>query len=453
MKKAMSLFLATSMLATALAGCSSNNPGSSQSGGSGGEVPTYDTLVLGEDYTDLSASIKMITHRTDIVDTELADYAAKFQEMYPNIEITYESITDYANDMTTRLTNPSWGDICMIPTTVPRTELSNYFQALCDLSSVEDTYNFATNMEYDGTVYGLASMGNVQGVVYNKAVFEEAGITTMPTTPDEFLDALQTIKDNTDAIPMYTNYAAGWTMSAWDAYIGGSATGDADWMNVTMPHTQNPFAKTDDMTGPYAVYYTLYEAVKRGLTEEDPTTTDWEGSKTMMNNGEIATMVLGGWAVPQMQQAGPNADDIGYMSFPITVDGKQYATAGADYAYGVNVNSSDDNKIASMLYVKFLVEESGYAQFAGGVPVVKGQDMPETLADFADIELVVDNPSPADEADLFTNINNESELSLNADPTHVSRLVEAAMNGDETLDDIIAEWNEAWNAAMEKYGA
>ena len=55
-----------------------------------------------------------------------------------------------------------------------------------------------------------------------------------------------------------------------------------------------------------------------GLTEDDPTTTDWEGCKPMINNGEIGCMTLGSWAIVQMQAAGPNADDIGYMPFPIT---------------------------------------------------------------------------------------------------------------------------------------
>ena len=53
---------------------------------------------------------------------------------------------------------------------------------------------------------------NAQGIVYNKKVFEEAGVTELPKTPTEFIEALQKIKDNTDAIPLYTNFAAGWTM-------------------------------------------------------------------------------------------------------------------------------------------------------------------------------------------------------------------------------------------------
>ena len=68
-------------------------------------------------------------------------------------------------------------------------------------------------------------------------------------------------------------------------------------------------------------------------------------------------MVLGSWAVPQMQAGGPNADDIAYMPFPISVDGKQYASASADYCYGVNVNSTSEEKTAHR--VLRLCENSG----------------------------------------------------------------------------------------------
>lgn len=457
MKKAIALTLATALSASLLAGCGGQS-GSAQQSTDAAEtsLPAYNELTVGEDYTDLKADLKFISHRTDLIDDGTFDgYVAEFQKLYPNITISYEGITDYANDMTTRLTSNNWGDICMIPTTIPLPELGDYFYPMCDLTAIENDYNFADNRAYDGKVYGIPSTGNAQGIVYNKAVFEAAGITELPTTPTEFLDDLQKIKDyDSSIIPLYTNYAAGWTMSAWDAYIGGGATGDSDWMNITMPQTHDPFAKGvptgDEESGPYAVYNVLYQAVSRGLTEEDPTTTDWEGSKPMMNNGQIATMVLGSWAIVQMQDAGENADDIGYMPFPISVDGVQYASAGADYCYGINANSSDDNKIASMLYIKWLSESSNFAYDQGGIPVLKSQEYPETLAAFDGIELVADTAAPTELADLASNVQRDAELTLNADQTHVMRIVEAAINGDETLDDIVADWNAAWNDAVDR---
>ena len=450
MKKAMSLLLTLVMLTGLLTACGGGGGGSKETEYTG---PSYATLKVGEDYTDLSAELRVITHRTDIIDTTFAGYIQEFNKLYPNIKISYEGITNYADDMTTRISSSGWGDICMIPTSILLPDLNLYFHPLCSLSEIEADYNFATNRAYDGTVYGIPSTGNAQGIIYNKKVAEAAGYTAnnLPKTPDEFLKFLQDIKDKTDAVPLYTNFAAGWTMTAWDAYISGGATGEGDWMNITMPQTKDPFADRGDGTGPYAVYKLLYDAVNKGLTEDSPTATDWEGSKPMINNGEIGTMVLGSWAIIQMQEAGPNADDIGYMPFPITVGGTQYASAGADYCYGVNKYSSEDNKIASMLYIKWLTESSNFAYDQGGVPVLKSQAYPETLAAFDGIELVEDAAAPTELASLQADVNRESELSLNADQTHVQRIVEAVITGNESFEDIIADWNTRWNSAVDRY--
>ena len=453
MKKLIAMTLCLALVLCLLAGCGSGSGGSGANAGAGGDVPSYAELKVGEDYTDLTAELRVITHRTDIIDTTFAQYVEEFNKLYPNITIKYEGITNYADDMSTRISSSSWGDICMVPTSILLPDLGLYFHPLCSLSEIENDYNFATNRAYDGIVYGIPSTGNAQGIVYNKKVAEAAGYTTdnLPKTPDEFIQFLQDIKDKTDAIPLYTNFAAGWTMTAWDAYISGGATGDGDWMNITMPQTKDPFADRGDGTGPYAVYKILYDAVSLGLTEDSPTATDWEGSKPMINNGEIGTMVLGSWAIVQMQEAGPNADDIGYMPFPITVNGTQYASAGSDYCFGVNKDSSTDNKIAAMLYIKWLSESSNFAYDQGGVPVLKSQPYPDTLAAFDGIALVEDAPAPTELASLQADVNRESELSLNADQTHVQRIVEAVITGNETLDQIIDDWNTRWNAAVDRY--
>ncbi len=415
---------------------------------------TIDQIKLGEDYTDLEANLKFLTHKTDVVDTTFKSYIEEFQKLYPNINIEYEGITNYADDMQTRLTTGDWGDICMVPMTVDKDELGNYFTKLGDKKTLAETYeeNMLNNYAYQDNVYGIPSMANVQGIVYNRAVFEQAGIKDLPKTPDEFLNALQQIKDKTDAIPLYTNFAAGWTMTAWDAYIDGGATGDADFANNGLTKGENPFSDRGDGTGPYAVYNTLYEAVKRGLTEEDPTTTDWEGSKGMLNKGEIGCMALGSWSVIQMQQAGDNADDIGYMTFPITVDGKQYVSAGPDYNYGINCNSSKDNQIAAMCYIKWLVEKSGFAQGEGGLSIVIGDEYPEALKALDGIELVVNNPAAAGEENLFNDVNNDSELGINVSGAVPTQIVEEAVSGTKTMEDMSAEWNEKWTAAQKSNG-
>lgn len=413
---------------------------------------TFDSIKVGEDYTDIKADLKFITHKTDLVDTKFQDYITEFQKEYPNVNIEYEGITNYADDFTTRLTTGDWGDICMVPTTVDKDELGNYFTNFGKQSTLEETYALVDNRAYDGNVYGIPSMANVTGVVYNKAVFEKAGITTMPTTPDEFIAAMKQIKEKTDAIPVYTNFAAGWTMTAWDAYIDGTATGDPSYALEGRVKGENPYADRGDETGPYAVYNLLYDLVAEGLVEEDPSTTDWEGSKGMINKGEIGCMFLGSWAITQCQQAGENSDDVAYMPFPISVDGKQYSQESADYCYGINCNSSEDNQIAAMCYIKWLTEKSGFDASEGGVSIIKGSAFPETLASFEDVELVINDPTPEGEETLDNDINNESELGINVSGAVPTEVVESAIDGSKDMTQLSTEWNEKWTAAQEKFG-
>jgi ABC-type glycerol-3-phosphate transport system substrate-binding protein len=330
-------------------------------------------------------------------------------------------------------------------------DLPVYFMSYGDVATMENEINFVNAKAYEGQVYGIPHTATCQGIVYNKAVFEAAGVTELPKTPDEFIAALQAIKDNTDAIPLYTNYAAGWTMGSWDDYTGVSALGSDTFTNQDLAHMANPFADRGDGTGPYAVYKILYDAVAQGLTEEDYTTTDWEGCKGMINSGKIGCMVLGSWAYPQMEAAGPNAADIGYMPFPITVNGAQYASSGADYCYGINVNASADEQQAALVFVKWMTEKSGFAYNECGLPIVAGSN--ETKLAFTGVNLMEEKPSLAGEEDLLNELNSESEMAFRAGgDSRVQLIIEHAANGTMTYDDLVADWNKRWSDAQAELG-
>lgn len=415
---------------------------------------TYASITLGQDYTDLTTTIKFIHHKTDREeDGTMADLVAKFNEVYPNITVETEGITDYQEDSLLRLSNGDWGDIMFIPA-IDKSELPTYFVPYGTTEEMSQYINFANNWEWDKNCYGIGYMGNAQGLLYNKKVFADAGVTELPKTPDELIAALQAIKDNTDAIPLYTNYAAGWTMGGqWDAYLGAITTGDETWLNQKFVHTAEPFKDNGDGTGAYALYKILYDAVADGLIEDDYTTTDWEGCKGMINNGEIGCMVLGSWAFVQMVQAGDHGDDIGYMPFPMTVNGVQYALAGGDYNYGININSSDENKTAAMVFVKWMTEKSGWCYSEGGYTVAKDGENPPMYEAFASATLLSDEAALPGEETLLNDMNAESELSFNAGGNaKVQRIVEAAATGSETFDDIMADWTTAWNDAQEELG-
>ena len=79
---------ATVLTFTACSSSSSTSPSQISDG-----LPSIDELVI-EENTDISADIKFVTFRTDIMD-KLTDYANQFHQIYPNVTISYEGIDDY----------------------------------------------------------------------------------------------------------------------------------------------------------------------------------------------------------------------------------------------------------------------------------------------------------------------------------------------------------------------
>lgn len=395
----------------------------------------------------ISGDVTFLTNRTDLVGTVLPEYAERFNEIYPDITVRFEALTDYEGQTRTRLNSEDYGDVLLIPY-MPRQELANFFEPLGSEDELLETYLFADEYSHEGTTYGLPVQVNTYGAVYNKAVFEAGGVSDVPTTPEEFLAAMHQIKENTDAIPYYTNFAAGWPLSEWENQRLGIA-GDGAYVSQKMPHMDDPMAEGRPH---HTLYKMMYDLAEQDLIEADPFTTDWEQSKQMMADNEIATMFLGVWAVPQIQELSDNPDDIGYMPFPYTHDdGTQYAAMAGDYKIGINKHS--DNKEAARAWLDWFVAESNFATTHGGAisPVI-GADLPDTLGDFEGVEFIENLPALEGEQDLFGELDQESEVGFGLD-SFKQRIIETGIgNRDETYADIVEDLNQKWAEAREDLG-
>lgn len=390
-----------------------------------------------------SGEITVLTQRTDIVGTVFEDYKTKFQAKYPGVTVKFEAITDYEGEVRIRMNTKDYGDVLLIPNSITADQLPTFFEPLGSVDELGKKYRFVTEQAYEGQVYGVAITGNAQGMVYNKKLWTQAGITAPPTTPADFLAALKAVKDKTGAIPLYTNYKDGWPLTQWEGNRG-AVTADPDAVNK-LADDDAPWAPGKE----HAVIDTLlYDAVQQGLTEPDPSTTNWENSKKLLATGKIATMMLGSWSITQMQEAaGANKADIGYLPFPVQTGGKFHSVLGGDYKNAVNVNS--EHKAAAKAWVTWFADESKYATDQGGVSPVKTDPFPATLADFekAGVEYLELKPAPEGKEGLVQRIDSAAEVGL-SEPTYRQRLVDSARGAKkESRDDIFADLNKKWAAA------
>ena len=175
-----------------------------------------------------SGDITFLTNRTDLeTDGTWATYVKEFQKEYPDVNVKVEAITNYADDVKTRMSSPNgYGDVLMIPPSVSADQFPDFFTSLGSVDDLSSTYRFQAPASYDGKQYGIALGGNANGILYNTEVWADAGITELPKSTDEFLADLQLIDEKTDATPYYTNYKDGWPLGGqWFSNVG-AVSGD-----------------------------------------------------------------------------------------------------------------------------------------------------------------------------------------------------------------------------------
>ena len=385
-----------------------------------------------------------ITVLSNISEDIMKPYLNAFRKKYPAINVKYYAYSNYENEIKNRMDQGDYGDVLCVPSFLTADKYDTYLEKYGSYQKLSEKYNYLEDSKYiDDTVYGIPSSAYMAGILYNKDVFNKAGITETPKSIDAFLADLQTIKERTDAIPFYTNYSSMWTLQFWETFPYLEMTGDPDYKNNKFIYERNPFSKGSTH---YQVYQLLYDIVKDGLCEDDPKSDDWEKSKTMLNRGEIGCMAIGSWAVSQFKAAGPDADSVAFMPFPNEVDGKQYMTISTDYCYAISKNSKQ--KDAARKYIEFMLDESGYAIDQENLSLVKTDPYPDAYGDMKNVILSSDTAA--------TNINYSRWKSLSQnlnmeDNQETARVIAAAAGyTDESLDDIVKDWNERWESGRPK---
>ena len=392
----------------------------------------------------IGGEITVLTNRTDMVDKEFKVYKEAFEALYPGTTVNVEAMADYSGIVKIRMNTDYYGDVLLIPGGVTPEQFPDFFEPFGTVADLSLKYNLVTEKAFEGEVYGIPVSINANGIVYNKRVFREADIDELPKTPEAFIDCLKKIKANTDAIPYYTNYASGWALNQWEGNRT-SVAGYSGYVN-SLAHTDTPFAPG---TPHYIIYKLLYDIVNQNLNEEDFTTTNWEASKVWLGNGQIATMVLGSWAIPQIQNAADDPNDVGYMPFPWNNNGIVTAGAGGDYKLAMNVHSK--NKATARAWVDFFLNDSGFAVATGGIPPLKGSEMPMALQAFDEmgVELISDDPAIPGEEGWVDSIDQLGEIGL-WEEDFKARIVESAFGvRPETFADIMNDLNYRWKEARE----
>lgn len=391
---------------------------------------------------EISGTITVVTDRTD-ADEIYAQIEKDFIKEHPEVEdIKWEASADYDQYMTTRMNTKDYGDVLLVPFSMAATpeEYPNYFESLGKVADLEKDYLDPTEADYEGEAYGLPVALNSLGIIYNEAVLKEAGIEKMPTTMKEMEEAFKKIKDNTDAIPFYTNYNA--TLSVWAGALtsfGGEQYKSDTLSKGTAFEKGQPIREVMDF---------FYMISSKGYTEEDPVTGDMGKAQQLLAEGKVAMLMFGSQQVPAIQKM--SKDTISIAPFPVKQDGETVIPFGAPGVMGVNVNSK--NKATAKAFLDFFISaKSGYADSLAGISPKKVDWTAEQKQTFSENKIILTVPTEevADEA-LYNTIAQQVGVGRLGDVLQKTINIGLYPEQNESYDAYLKELEASWKQAVQE---
>ncbi|MBM7570168.1 ABC transporter substrate-binding protein [Aquibacillus albus] len=349
MKRHLLLLLSLLFVSAIAVGCSEGNAettGSNSSTGSEeGEEPK---------------EVYIFHPKVEIAD-QLEAMAAEFEEEYTDIDIRLEALgggADYRPALKAKFSSGEEPDIFI---NGGFTELELWKEHLADLSDepwVEHVLPIGKEpmTDSEGKLYGMPINLEGYGIVYNKKLFEEAGITEKPTTLSELKEAAQKLENSG-----ITAFAAGYG----EYWIPGEHL-----INV-------PFAKQDDSAsfiqglneGTTSIVgnesfeqFKEYIDIELAYANDNPLTTDYNTQVTLFASGETAMLAgQGNWTEAMIYEIDPEMD-MSFLSIPLSDEADEdLLPVGVPNNWAVNKNS--ENVEAAKTFLNWMVSSETGQQY------------------------------------------------------------------------------------------
>lgn len=340
LKKAAALGLSCILIVTLLAGCS-------------GSSKKEETKKSANGKTEL----EFFSNKQENIDT-LQKLVDKFNKQSENVEIKLNSPADPDTVLKTRMAKGDMPDILTNSGAHVFTELtsSGFLEDLTGedfYDGIEESYvkmmQGVTSEDADGT-FGVPYAANGSGVIYNKDIFEQAGVS-VPTTWDEFMQVCETFKSQ-GIQPFELTMKASWTAAApWNALVAGN----------------QPENFIKDRKAGKTAFSGTHEIVLQKLSkiadyaQKDYMGTSYEDGNKNFAEGSAAMMLNGNWALPEILKSNESLN-VDMFPFPSTDDPeKTKVVSGLDVIMMMSNECAD--KDGAKEFIRFMLEPENAQQY------------------------------------------------------------------------------------------
>ena len=284
--------------------------------------------------------------------------AKAFNESQDAIEVEAVLLEDAAV-MKTKINSGEMEDLFMYHT---YNECNTYREHLVDLSGEAFADKILEKCRpagetKDGVLVGVPVDNGTYGIVYNKVMFEEAGITELPRTYDDMRAVCEKLQA-AGFVPFATGFKDSWIMGHTFAQFMAAERGTlADYESIAKG--EETFADIQNMDALYDHYDLMAE-----FSIGNDFDWGWQEIETAFANGEVAMFQMGDWCEAFLLDLNPDLQ-LGLMPIPVR-DGSAYGIA-SDMSWNIGIYSKSEHIEEAKQFLNFVVTSDAGKNFAASM--------------------------------------------------------------------------------------
>lgn len=371
------------------------------------------------------------------------DFAAAFESEHEGVTVQIEAIQneDFEGKLTTAMQDLGSGpDVFMTLGGQKDQDMIDAGQLMDLTDKISDTVKtqMAASLDsatYDGKIYGVPTTVQPGGIWYSKDLFAQAGITEVPTTWEELMDACQKLKD-AGIDPIAVGAKDAWPAAHWYYWLS---------LRICSPDVYDESMANKDFSAECwtAAGEKLQEINDAGYFNEGYlTTTAQQGASSsagLLANHKAAMELMGTWEPGVLKDLTPDQQpmaDLGFFAFPSVEggEGEKGALMGAATSFGVNPEAPE----IAIDFVNKMAEKEWQDKYATAFSTIPASA--ESQADVEDESLagLIEALNASDGMKLWmgTSLGANIGTALNTGVVNM-------LSGTGTPEDIVKAMNDA----------
>ncbi|WP_457943891.1 ABC transporter substrate-binding protein [Caproiciproducens sp. LBM24188] len=370
MRKFLALALCAALFTGTMAGCAGSNTGSSA-------ASTDNTASASASSENTQpVTLKFMLNSPELTDQYKA-MAAEYKKAKPNVTIDMTIIqNDYQTVLKSKLNSGDVPDLFMSSAYNDNRVYSDYEYDLTNedfMKNIDPAFLKAVTL--DGKVTGYPLLVQSHSFIYNKELFKKAGITTLPTTLDQYKAVCE--KLTAKGIQPFSSGFAEWWVMPQMTYPSMSDAYDGDY-NKLFEDVKSGKLKFGDL--PQVDFaLDLIDLVKK-YSGSKPMESTADMQVSDFANGKVAMIHQGSWEEDSIRKV--NSDiDMGYLEAP-RKDGRSVIAVDSNLTMRV---AKDSKNLQEVLAFLNWLTTSDYGK--SWIPSVVKQISPQKNAQTPDTQL------------------------------------------------------------------